>query len=218
MKYTHVIWDFNGTVLRDMEAGIAASDQMLQRRGLSVIGGLAAYREIFGFPVQDYYRRLGFDMTRESYEAVLAPEWVALYNEYSATAPLFPGVRPLSAALRAAGVHQSILSACEKTMMLAQLRERGAKDWFDEIWGTDTINAVGKNDLADAWRAAHPEAKAVLLGDTDHDFDVACRMGADCVLIADGHQCAERLRLRTPRVARDLFEAAELLGLRLKTV
>ncbi len=217
MKYTHVIWDFNGTVLRDMEVGIRATNRMLAARGLATIADLEAYRAIFGFPVEAYYRRVGFDMEREDYKTVLAPEWVAYYNEYSKQAPLFDGVAPLCAALRAVGVHQSILSASEKEMMLAQLQERGAQDWFDEIWGTGTIHAVGKLGLADAWRAAHPDARAVLLGDTDHDFAVAMRLGADCILVADGHQPAAKLSLCACPVVPDLFAAAAMLGLPLKT-
>ena len=79
-------------------------------------------------------------------------------------------------------------------MMGAQLRARGALCWFDEVWGTDSIHAYGKGALADAWRAAHPNDKALLLGDTLHDFEVAERIGARCVLIADGHHSEKRLR------------------------
>ena len=212
MRYTHIIWDFNGTLLCDMEIGIAATNQMLGKRGLPLIRDIAAYREIFGFPVQQYYARLGFDMQKEDYHTVLAPEWVALYNEKSAEAPLFDGVRELCDALRAQGVHQSILSASEREMMLAQLEERGALAWFDEVWGTGSIHAHGKGALAEAWCEAHPDAQTLLIGDTDHDFEVAQRMGADCILIANGHQSFERLLQCGVPVVRDLREAGELLG------
>ncbi len=215
MKYTHVIWDFNGTVLSDMQAGITAVNEMLAARNLPVIPDLESYRRAFLFPVEQYYRNLGFDFEKEDYKTVLAPLWVSLYNKYSKDSPLFDGVRELTAALRATGVHQSILSASEKRMMCEQLRERDALSSFDEIWGNESIHAYGKNALAAAWREAHAGACAVLLGDTTHDFEIARELGADCILIAAGHHDVDRLRACGVPVVRDLFEAAALLGVQL---
>ena len=212
MKYDHVIWDFNGTVLSDMQAGITATNEMLQARGLPLLADLESYRRAFLFPVEQYYRNLGFDFEKEDYRTVLAPLWVSLYNIYSRKSPLFDGVQKLTAALRKAGVRQSILSASERGMMEAQLCERGALSWFDEIWGNDSIHAYGKNALAAAWREVHPDARAVLLGDTTHDFEVAREMGADCILIAAGHHDRERLLSCGVPVVEDLYEAAGLLA------
>jgi len=211
MKYDHVIWDFNGTVLSDMQAGIRAVNEMLEARELPVLADLESYRRAFCFPVEQYYRDLGFDFEKEDYKTVLAPLWVSLYNKYSKDSPLFGGVCELTVALRAAGVHQSILSASEKGMMEAQLRERGALDFFDEIWGNDSIHAYGKNALAAAWCTAHPNAHAVLLGDTTHDFEIAREMGVDCILIAAGHHDIERLCACGVPVVKSLPEVAPLL-------
>ena len=213
MKYTHVIWDFNGTVLRDMEAGIRATNEMLSARGLPLLASLEAYQEVFGFPVEDYYRRIGLDLEREDFKTLLAPLWVSLYNKYSKDSPIYEGVREVSAALRARGVKQSILSASEREMMCAQLRERGAEELFDEIWGTDSIHAYGKMGLADAWRAAHPTDNMLLLGDTTHDFEVAQHIGADCILIANGHHSAARLAACGVPVVADLPALAAFLCL-----
>lgn len=212
MKYTHVIWDFNGTLLSDMEAGIRAINRMLSARGIATLDTMEAYREVFGFPIESYYRRIGLDTEREDYKTILAPEWVGLYNEYSKDAPLCEGAALLSRALRAAGVRQSILSASERDMMERQLQERGALDWFDEIWGSDSIHAYGKLRIADAWRAAHEDECAVMLGDTTHDYEVAVRMGVDCILVAAGHHSRERLLSCGVPVVNDLYECAKLLG------
>ena len=210
--YTHVIWDFNGTILNDMQAGIDSVNVMLSARGLPTVNSLARYRELFDFPVEDYYRRLGFDFIKEDYRTVLAPLWVELYGEHSQGAPLFAGVEPLTRALRSLGVRQSILSASESVMMKEQLCARGALSWFDEIWGNDSIHAYGKEGLAAAWRAAHPQDVAVVLGDTTHDLDVARAIGADCILIAAGHHSAEKLTACGVPVVEDLKACAALLG------
>ena len=99
--------------------------------------------------------------------------------------------------------------------MCEQLCERGALAWFDEIWGNESIHAYGKNALAAKWREAHPGARAVLLGDTTHDYEVAREMGADCILIAAGHHDFDRLLSCGVPVVADLFEAAALLGVSL---
>ena len=65
--HTHLIWDFNGTILQDMDLGIRCTNTMLAERGLPVIPSVEAYREIFGFPIDEYYRRLGFDFEKEDY-------------------------------------------------------------------------------------------------------------------------------------------------------
>ena len=83
MKYTDVIWDFNGTVLSDMQAGIDAVNEMLAARDLAVIADMESYRRAFCFPVETYYRNLGFDFEKEDYKTVLAPLWVSLYNKYT---------------------------------------------------------------------------------------------------------------------------------------
>lgn len=209
-KYTHVIWDFNGTVLDDVAAGIKSMNEILAARSLPLLD-VSRYKEVFGFPVEDYYRRLGLDLEKEDFKTVLAPLWVALYLKNSADAPLLSGVHALSKALRRAGVHQSILSASQSEMLREQLQARGALDWFDEIWGTDSIHAYGKESLAKAWRAAHPEALAVVLGDTEHDFEVAREIGAECILISAGHYSDARLRKCGVPVVSCLEECLPLL-------
>ena len=168
---------------------------------------------MFDFPVEAYYRRLGFDFEKEDFKTVLAPIWVALYEKNSERAPLFPGVAPLSRAFRLAGVRQSVLSASHGDMLKKQLAQRHALSLFDEIWGTDTIHAYGKEKLAFAWREAHPGEKVLLLGDTVHDFAVAQEIGADCILVAAGHHSAQRLSACGVAVVPDLFACAALLQL-----
>jgi phosphoglycolate phosphatase len=211
MKYDHVVWDFNGTVLCDMQVGIDCVNAMLEARGLPILNSLEVYREVFDFPVKDYYRRVGFDFEKEDYKTLLAPLWVSLYEQNEWRAPLFAGVEPLTSALRAHGIRQSILSASESGMMKKQLDARGALTWFDEIWGNDCIHAYGKEGLAAAWRAKHPDACAVVIGDTVHDFAVAQAMDADCILVAAGHHSYEKLISCGVPVVRNLLDCAALL-------
>ena len=64
MKYTHLFWDFNGTIFADMEAGLISTNIMLRERGIREIKDLDEYREVFNFPIKDYYRVIGKNTDR----------------------------------------------------------------------------------------------------------------------------------------------------------
>ena len=192
MKYSHIVWDFNGTILNDVDACIGAVNVLLAARGLAELSSVESYRAVQEFPVINYYVKLGFDFSKESFDDV-AVEWVEQYWERFPHATVFPGALETSAELRARGVKQVLLSATEIGMLRKQVAQLGIADRFDEICGMDNIYAHGKISLAQAWREAHPDAKPLFVGDTDHDLAVARSIGADCILFSGGHQARERL-------------------------
>lgn len=192
MKYTHVVWDFNGTVLDDVGTGIRAVNQLLAARSLPLLPDADTYRKVFHFPIKSYYEALGFDFEKEPYE-VVAPQWVALYLEFVKNAPLCPYVIEALTCFRERGLSQALLSATEQTMLRGQVRDLGLESYFDEMVGLDDIHAHSKLALARAWREAHPTAHAFMIGDTEHDFEAAETMQMDCYLIAGGHQPKETL-------------------------
>ena len=53
LNHTHLIWDFNGTILQDVDLGIRCTNTMLSARNLAVIPSVEAYREVFGFPIDE---------------------------------------------------------------------------------------------------------------------------------------------------------------------
>lgn len=191
--YTHVIWDFNGTILDDVDLCIDCVNRMLRDRDLPVIPDRDYYKSIMSFPIEDYYRVLGFDFEREDYHRVLAPEWVAYYLAGEGACGLMPRVIDTLNAIREKGIPQLVLSASRLEQLQAQLKRLGVEGYFEEVLGLDNIYAASKTGLAEAWRRAHPDAVPLFIGDTDHDALAADAMGADCVLYTGGHQSAERL-------------------------
>ncbi len=209
--YTHIVWDFNGTLLDDVAACIRAANAILGRHGLNLIRDAEDYRAVFGFPIEDYYRRLGFDFEKTSY-AELAVEWVDFYNLYAKNATLFPLVPTLLERSRASGLRQLILSATHLEMLERQVEALGIRDAFDCLLGLDNIHARSKTGLAVSWREQNKEAKVLLIGDTEHDLETAHAMGADCVLLACGHRPEAALRTCGARaVFRDHTELADYL-------
>ena len=192
-KYTHLIWDFNGTILDDVEIGIESVNLMLSARGLKTLNSVEEYRHAFGFPIIDYYRSLGFDFEKEDYYTVLAPEWVNNYLERVPRTRAFVGVEDTLKAVRKLGLVQVLLSASEVEQLTGQLCGLGLDGYFSEIVGLDNIHAGSKKDNALLWKARNPDAVPLLIGDTEHDAEVARAVGADCVLFAGGHQPRELL-------------------------
>lgn len=197
MKYTHIIWDFNGTILNDIQTGIDAVNVLLERYGKPKIESLERYRAAFGFPVIDYYDSLGLE--RENF-ATYAPEWVAEYTLREPNAPIFEGVETVMRYFKENGYAQYLLSATERDMLKKQVERLGVLEYFTELIGQDTIEAHGKVDAAKAWAKRVQPAKALFIGDTIHDFEVAKAIGADCVLLAWGHQDRKRLAATGCRV------------------
>lgn len=190
--YTHLVWDFNGTILDDVDASVKSANQLLRQYGLAELSSIDEYRARFGFPIIDYYRRLGFDFDKISYET-LAPQWVGYYLENARDAGLCNHVGQVLAEVRSRGISQWILSATEEAMLTRQVASLGLLPYFDGLLGMDNIHAYSKEEIGVAWRRKHSNARILMLGDTDHDAAVAAAMGADCILLTTGHQTRAHL-------------------------
>ena len=196
-NYTHVIWDFNGTLYNDVDVCLTCANRLLSAHGLKKLFGIEEYRALFGFPIIDYYRRMGFDFDKTPYSE-LAVEWVAYYLDESHNAFLFPDTQRVLSAVHALGIKQLILSATELTMLERQVSSLGIRPYFDGLLGLSDIHAHSKEEIGKRWRASHPDAKLLMIGDTDHDAAVAEAMGADCILVAAGHQSRKTLQACHP--------------------
>ena len=207
MKVTHVLWDFNGTILDDVEPCIKSINELLVCHGLKPLESVGEYQSVFGFPIKDYYERIGFDFAKIPYDE-LAIEWVELYNRYNVPLKLCPRVKEALDAVKAAGLPQLILTASSVDMVNAQLEGLGIGDYFEKIIGVDNIHAYGKIRIAREWMEAEKPDRAVLIGDSTHDSEVADAIGADCVLVSCGHMSADKLAAYRP-VYTDPYDAVK---------
>ena len=194
MKYKTIIWDFNGTLFDDMGVSIEAMNTVLARRSLAPISGLSEFQEVFGFPVRDYYSRIGLDFSKEPYE-VPADEWIALYGEKMNAAPLMKGAEEVLSKLRDMGIRQIVLSASERGRLIENLTHLGILSYFDEVLGMSDAYARGKAEIAEEYAKRDRDGifPALLIGDTDHDLDCARSIGCDCLLYSGGFMSRRRL-------------------------
>lgn len=209
MKHTFIIWDFNGTIYDDVGAGYISANCLLGSHGMRRLADIESYREHFRFPIIDYYRSLGFDFSKEPFEQ-LAVEWVEHYKKASVNSGMVGGVYEALKKFRALGYRQTVISASETAMLKRQLNQLGIIELFDETAGTGDIYAHSKKEIAMGWREIHP-GKAVWVGDTVHDFEVASAIDADCVLYSGGHEAENRLVKCGCPVFGDMFNLPEII-------
>lgn len=212
MKYTHIIWDFNGTIIDDVATGIESTNTLLKRRGLPTIDTIEFYHSVFGFPITDYYLKLGFDFEKESYDDI-AVEWTVENVENIKKAPLHNGIKEALEYFKNAGVAQLILSASKKDLLCAHLKDLGIENYFDPVLGLDNIHAASKVFLGTQWLEQNPNAVPLMLGDTVHDAEVAEKIGCDCILIAKGHQSKATLASTKKAVFDDIASVLKAISL-----
>ena len=192
--FRHVIWDWNGTLFDDAHLCVDVMNRLLAARGLTALTA-ERYQDLFGFPVVDYYRRLGFDFTRETFEQA-GSEFMAGYERRRLEGVLRPEAPAALAAFRRAGVGQSVLSAYRSDTLGELVSHFGIRGFFEAVIGGDDHYARGKTEQGLSWmrQAGISPREVLLIGDTVHDFEVARAMGAACWLIPCGHQSPARLR------------------------
>lgn len=189
-----ILWDWNGTLLDDVALCVDALNRLLRQYHYPQQYDTDSYRAIFGFPIQDYYARAGFDFAKHSF-AQLAESYMDDYIPASAACPLVQGAEAALRTLKGAGVRQVILSASPISTLERQVAEHGIRRYFERLLGLGDIYAKSKVELGQAYlrEAGFNPARAVMVGDSTHDFEVAAALGVRCLLYSGGHQPAEAL-------------------------
>ena len=209
--YAHIIWDWNGTLLDDLNLCLEIINNMLDKNFLPPVSR-ADYLGVFGFPVRDYYQKIGFTFEEEPFE-VISTEFIAAYEKGRPNCPLMPGTREILEFLSITGYTQSILSASKQAYLNKAVLDYGIKDYFISINGLDNHHAAGKFDLAKNFMTTqdlNPNS-VLLIGDTLHDAEIAASLSVDCWLIPNGHQSRQRLESAGLPILDSLSNLANLI-------
>lgn len=192
-QYETIIWDWNGTILNDVSLCVDISNTVLAQNGLATLSE-ERYRAVFGFPIKAYYERVGLDLTRVSMEE-LTQQFIQLYSEGIKACTLQDGVEDLMNELQKTEKSQFILTASHTEIAEKLLRYFSLEKYFKAVYGLDNHRAESKVSRGKALIETHQidPQKAVMIGDTLHDFEVAEAIGVACVLVAYGHQDKDRL-------------------------
>ena len=183
----HVVWDWNGTLVDDHVAVVAAINDALASLGLRPIDS-HIFRTHFTRPVQRFYEQVA--------GRPIAPgEWQTLdeayHDSYSAWVErlqLAPDALEALAAAEAAGLTQSLLSMWRHRDLVPLVERLGIGRFFLRVDGLHAPGGGGKAEHLEAHLAAlEVEASAArLVGDTLDDLAAARAVGARCVLYDGG--------------------------------
>lgn len=192
-QFEHIIWDWNGTLLNDTALCVNIINGILKSKNLQPLS-LEEYRNIFDFPVKNYYEKAGFNFSDYSFEEV-GKKWMDEYELRKGETTLFDGTKKVLDYISSLDIDQSILSAYSLHTLIEIINDHELNKYFKYITGLDHIYATSKLDIGKELikKIDVPLQSVVLIGDTIHDHEVAGELGIQCILIANGHQSKERL-------------------------
>lgn len=211
-KIDLVIWDWNGTLIDDTATCYQIANEMRIERGMPPMPDIHYYRSVFGFPVIEYYKRMGYTFETEPFENI-SYEFHAMYAERMADCPLQPCATETLRAVLNRGARQVLLSASGQALLDAQVDIFSLSGYFDRVIGNSDNFAHGKADYAREFLldSGVPPERALFVGDTDHDFEIADSLGCNCALLVPGHQTREHLAVLGTRLIDSLCEIPALL-------
>ena len=191
-KIQHIVWDWNGTLVNDTWLFTDLINIVLKKRGLPAISTLD-YKNKFCFPLEKYYKRLGFDFKKEDYN-IPSLEFIKLYNDNKYRPKLYSGMPELIHQLNKKSIKNYLLSAQNHDSLMDQINFYNIKYLFQTIRGTDNLHARGKNRLAtNLLRSEKINKNGVLfIGDTNLDMELALQNKAKAVGVTYGHQSKHR--------------------------
>ncbi len=204
-----IVWDWNGTLLNDVDICVQSMNMLLQDYKLPLLSR-DRYTSVFNFPAIEYYRRCGFKIHTDSEFEELSVRFHRNYMMKLHEAAVSKQLVKLAAVAAATGVSNFILSAMEQELLERSLRHFGLVRLFKGAYGLDNMQAkskvlAGKRLLQ---REKVNTARAVMIGDTVHDYHVAKELGLPCILVTFGHQHVELLF----KTGAPLFEQPEALA------
>ncbi|MCF6183149.1 MAG: HAD hydrolase-like protein [Bacteroidales bacterium] len=211
MKYKHIIWDYNGTLLDDVGLCTEIINEMLKARNLPEMT-VDTYRKLFDFPVKNYYERIGFNFADESFEKV-GTEFIIQYDLRSKNTKLHDGIPELLKGINEAEIKQSILSARKKEQLDEELEKFGISYYFENIFGLNDHYAGGKTEIGRQLieKIGLTSDEILLIGDTTHDCDVAKTLDIKALAVSYGHHPKEKFKRCNIEVRDTIKEVREFI-------
>jgi phosphoglycolate phosphatase len=184
----HIIWDWNGTLLDDVWLAREVLNGQLAEMGLPLLDE-ERLRAQFCHPVEKFLMSIGMDFNRYSFER-LAEEFHLRYMERQDECELRPSAREALQLVTAHGLPQSVLSALREDRLTEAVARNGLAGFFRAVAGVNDYLAVGKLERGVLLlrQCSEEPGRTLLIGDTDHDAEVAAALGLRCILVACGFQ------------------------------
>ncbi|MFC0848017.1 HAD family hydrolase [Streptomyces noboritoensis] len=214
-RTTHLVWDWNGTLLDDITAVIEATNAAFEELGLEPIT-LERYRELYCVPIPRFYERLMGRLPTEAEWLVMDEAFHKHYWRRADACALTAGAAELLAARRAAGLSQSLLSMAPHEHLVPIVRRHGITEHFLRVDGRTGPSHGSKAEhmvrhltlLREAGEGISAD-RVVVIGDAVDDAVAAAHVGARAVLFTGGSHSRASLAVAGVPVVDTLAEAVE---------
>lgn len=184
----NIFFDFNGTIIDDIDLTLDIENKLLVERGLKKVSR-EFYLDNFCFPVINYYKKSGFDFSKINYDE-LNGEFMKEYSErFLNDTKIFDDCESTLISLKEKGYKLYIYSATEIRLLRYQLAYFKIDKYFDALIASDNIDGKSKLEYGKEFvknNDINPD-ESIMIGDTLHDFEVANEIGLKPVLCARGH-------------------------------
>ena len=187
MKISHIIWDWNGTIVDDTDLCVRIVNQILNEFRLEPVP-VKFYRNNFSFPVSQYYNKIGLPSDTTNYNKI-STRFIKEYRKIFYTIDLHDFVLDCITQFKGNKISQSILSASYRNDLEVFTAFYKIRHYFSKLSGVDNIHANGKFDIAQSHLVGltFPKSEILLIGDTVHDAEIASQLGINCLLYSGGH-------------------------------
>jgi len=132
-KYKHIIWDWNGTIINDVELCVDVGNNLFRKKNIPQIS-VEKYRSIFTIPVKEYYVAAGFDFSAHSFESI-GKEWMDEYEDRKYECSLYNDLISVMERFIELNIPQSVLSAYKQDRLEAMIKKLGLGKYFSHIIG-----------------------------------------------------------------------------------
>ncbi len=207
--YKYLIWDFNGTILDDLQLCLDLLNVMLEKQDKPKLD-VTKYKDVFGFPIKDYYIQAGLTFDSWTFDQ-MSQFFIERYQPASFNCRIHEGVIETLQTSIQMGLKNIILSASQTDNLIEQTKILDIFQYFDYIIGTDNIKGQGKIERGlQLMKESGIDPKTCLyVGDTIHDAEVAKALGVKVLLYTGGHQSEARLRTANERI---IYEISDIIN------
>ncbi|MCQ4084910.1 HAD hydrolase-like protein [Streptomyces sp. RB6PN25] len=205
----HLVWDWNGTLLDDIEAVVGATNAAFAELGFEQIT-LDQYRELYCVPITRFYERLLGRIPTEAEWEHMDGTFHRHYTLQRAACALAEGADVLLTGWQAAGRSQSILSMYGHEELISLVRSFGIESRFVRVEGRTGPSGGSKIEHMvrhlDALEGVQAR-RTVVIGDAVDDATAAAHVGAHAVLYTGGSHSRSSLQRAGVPVVDSLAEA-----------
>ncbi len=201
MSYDLVIFDWDGTLM-DSTRMIARSLQAACRDIGAPVPSESDALFVIGLNLADTFARVAPTLD-ESAQEKLAERYRHHFLANEHEAPLYDGVTPMLADLHGRGRRMAVATGKARRGLERVLDQTGLRPWFEATRCADEGFAKphpGMLLMLLDITGVEPR-RALMVGDTTHDLELAANAGVDAVAVSYGAHPDELLRTR-PAIAR----------------